>query len=263
MQFDMQRATLLTVGVLFTLVSLFLSACSETTREVEEAEVIVPYGQEPVLPPRPDPDWADNEMSVTVRANKTGEDFLAEFREEEVKMGWTLPEEMVDPGLYDTKKSYTITVSVVTMEEIGLGGETASVETVRKRLKELGYYLFTYQEVMELRIQLLDQPHVGTDHPWSAFYTLPEKDIDFHCFGNQPNCVFALYSYRTNKRDDQGVVIYSSTMRWTHFDPNADDPHGIEYSVKKWSQVLWGKKKHGIQFAVITGRKYEWEPWTD
>ncbi len=238
--------------------ALLLSACSETTVvEEEEEDDIIVLVPEPEPAPEPEPDWADNEMTITVRANKTGEELLHELRLGAFAIGWDFPNRIgkSKPEHYNTGEPYTATVSVVTMQEIGFGDrESVPTQEVRERLKELGYDLFTFQEGIELRLWLHDQPDVSTDHLWSAFFVLPEKDSDFP--PNGQNSVLSMYHYKTDWRGRQGRVLILDAMFDFHFVPDADDPHYIQTFARE-HDVLWGEKKYGTRFAVITSRQYD------
>ena len=243
--------------------ALFLSACSETVREAEEEEedkvVVPPVSKPPVIP---EPDWADNEMSVTIRADKTGKELLNEMRRNKVRVGRGIDEKLLNPDFPIVRTPYAITVSLITMEEMGLGFNDISeewrkggvpTEEIKKRIKELGYQFFTLQEGIELRIQLDDQPDSSTGHPWCSFYALPEKDEDVFCVNW--NCMFHMFRYKSETIGRGTGIILGINFDFG-IRPDDEGRHATKIFTGV-NDVLWGAEEPDARFAVITDRKYD------
>ena len=250
----MQRATLwhATARVLLSAVSvlsaaLFLTACSESTG-VEEEVIALP---KPEPPPPPEPDWADNEMTIMIRV-KTGAELLAELREGGFTLNRWMPEGISGPDFLTTKRPYTAKVSVITMKEMGLDSEYVRTEEIRERYKELGYEFFTFQEAIELRLHLHDQPDTSTGHLWSVFGVPPETDEDILCPGW--NCMISIFHYITESEENQRKMIaYRTGQDIDRIQPDGNDQFFVQVFARD-DLVLWGEVDHGTRLAVITER---------
>ena len=236
-----------TVWVFFFCAALFLTACSETTG-VEEEVIALP---KPEPAPPPEPDWADNEMTIMIRV-KTGAELLAELREGGYALNRRMPKKISGPNFITTKRPYTAKVSVVTMKEMGLDNGIVRMKEIKERYKDLGYEFFTFQEMIELRLHLHDQPDTSTGHLWSALYLLPEKDEDVLCSGW--NCGVRLYHYITESVENwsKGFVAQASCDN-DFFVHDVGDLLDLQHFAGD-DLVLWGEVNHGMRFAVITER---------
>ena len=160
-------------ALLVSLMALIaIIACSEKAEDiVAEPE---PEPEPEVIEPKPQPDWADNEMTITVNV-KTAAGLLNELKEGGYSLYENVRRDFMDPKILSlTDRPYTAIVTVVTMKEAGID-RALTLPEVKERYKELGYRLLTFQEAIELRLQLHDQPDVASGHKWSAFLGLVES----------------------------------------------------------------------------------------
>lgn len=136
--------------------------------------------------PEPQPDWADNVITLTIGRFNAKEGIVAEFRrlEEEgmiidgVMKHWlTTPEDFRGrswEGFWTTppENAYTVGITLISMQDAGFK-EPATIAEVRDRIIQMGFEPITFEEAYEIRLQLKDQPSQG---PWSYLISLPMEE---------------------------------------------------------------------------------------
>ena len=136
--------------------------------------------------PEPQPDWADNVVTITVGRFATKEGLVSEFRKREEE-GMTIHSAMkhwIDTPEPDRGRSwegfrttapedaYTVGITLINMQDAGFK-EPATIAEVRDRIIQMGFEPITFEEAYEMRLQLKDQPSQG---PWSYFISLPVEE---------------------------------------------------------------------------------------
>ena len=136
--------------------------------------------------PKPQPDWTDNVITITVGRFATKEDMVSEFqrlRQGGMKLdgslhNWTvLPEhergrEWEEFRITSPEDAYTVDITLISFQGAGFK-KPATIMEARKKLIAMGLEPVTYEEALEIRLQLKDQPSRG---PWSTFLTLPVEE---------------------------------------------------------------------------------------
>ena len=140
--------------------------------------------------PEPQPDWADNVVTITVGRFATKEGLISEFRKQEEE-GMTLgsgirfwadtpePERGEIWEKFRTtapEDAYTVDITLISMQDAGFK-EPATIAEVRDRIMAMGFEPITLEEAYETRLQLKDQPNWRTTgNPWGRFRSLPLEE---------------------------------------------------------------------------------------
>ena len=156
-----------------TAIALFSSSCAEKDNVLLEEETLAEEEQPEILIPST-PDWDDGVMTITVGGRfQTKEQMLRELEKHSL-ISHFMRDDIMNEKFTPTppEKRYTVDIAVVTMLEAGIT-EPATLQEIKDAYWEKGYGPLTFEEVLELRIQLKDQPDSPTGHRMSNFLTLP------------------------------------------------------------------------------------------
>ncbi|MYK18089.1 hypothetical protein F4055_07975 [Candidatus Poribacteria bacterium] len=225
--------------LLYTVAMALFSSCAE------EKDVLLEEPEEEtqtvaeIIPPKPD--WDDGVMTITVGGRfQTKKQMVQEvgrlFSLHELTKLTLMREEFSPTPL---EKRYTIDVAVVTMLEVGIT-EPSTLQEIKERYWEEGYGPLTIEEVIELRLQLKDQPDSATGHRMSNFLTLPTSSYVV------PRC----YHIRNIKADDKATRnMHGSYLLENdrHFDPNDIYLH----SYGAWINVAIHPQELPFRFAAM------------
>ena len=150
--------------------------------------------------PEPQPDWADNIVTITVGRFDPKEGIVSEFRKQEEE-GMTLrgginywvdtPEHLREKESWEKfqttspEDAYTVGITLIDMQDARFK-EPATIAEVRERIIEIGFEPITFEEAHEMRLQLKDQPDwSATRHPWGSFESLPLKEEMRRMYGGK------------------------------------------------------------------------------
>ena len=164
---------------------------------VHEERTGIPSAEPNLEPkPKPQPDWADNVITITVGRFDTKEGIVSEFRKQE-KRGMTIAGgmkywlEIKDPDnrgivwekfrITPPENAYEVDITLISLRDAGFK-EPATIAEVRDRIIAMGFEPITHEEALEIRLQLKDQPRHG---PWSYFRSLPEEEEVRRMYGGK------------------------------------------------------------------------------
>ncbi|MDE0398953.1 MAG: hypothetical protein OXL96_14245 [Candidatus Poribacteria bacterium] len=214
--------------IMLILTASLISCSPDTIEEYEEEEQIT---EEPE--PEPEPDWADGVMTITVGRFETKDEIVEELKRKKFVLGgWTI-KDIYNENFTITppERQYTTDIAVVGMREAGIT-EPATIAEIRKKYREAGYKPLTPEEIIELRLQLENQPHTNTGHRMSSFFSLPTKK--FTLISEGIPYVHILYHATIQGRGAvKGIwqtTCYTDGSRL--FRPSSKDPFGWEAG--KW-----------------------------
>ena len=192
------------IPLLFMLILLSLTACSPDIEEAVEEEPV----EIAELPP--EPHWADGIIEIEVGRFQTGKDMLAVLKDSLIGTSESILAMLSKPNFPMSRQRKTISVAVLTLQEIGFT-EPATVPEIRRRLKQLGYRPLTLEEVIETRLQFMDQPDRPDEYRFprnttppppehdrspknrmDAFYALPERNDILNEAGSASNVLFKI-----------------------------------------------------------------------
>lgn len=228
-------AAIVTIGLLF-------SSCAEKSDdmllETEEEDLVT----EEIIPPRPD--WDDGVMTITVGGRFETKEQMLQALEREFLVGDITKESIQNEEFIPTppEKRYTVDIAVRTMLEAGFT-EPVTLREIKSVYWEQGYGPLTFEEVLELRLQLKDQPHSGTGHRMTDFYTLPTSSYTMPC----------AYSISSIKEDGEVVrqMYGSSRLDSDHLhDPNHVYLHWLQQAYRPWIDVEVSPKELPLRFAA-------------
>ncbi len=198
-------AAIVTIGLLF---SSCAEDSSDTLLETEIEEELVT--EEILQPPRPD--WDDGVMTITIGGRfETKQQMinaLGPYIDDLMKRD-ILDEEFTPTPL---EKRYTVDITVRTMLEAGFT-KPATLREVKDQYWDQGYGPLTFEEVLELRLQLKDQPHSGTGHRMSNFQTIPTSGYTW------PR-TYSIKNLKIDEEEDKYVHGGRSLDDERPFDPN-------------------------------------------
>ena len=132
-----------------------------------------------------------------------------------------------------SEEEYIIDVTVLSMLEAGME-ESATIEEIRARYRELGYRPMTAEEVFYLRLQFTDQPTLR--HPLGEFFALME-DNSVERYGPY---LLGLVHNRS------GLEKFIVKQFVGHSIPNLFDPHLQEV----WMNTSY-EGRQGADFACV------------
>lgn len=166
-----------------------LENSSEFTKIVEGLELKLAWGRPDLerrrrlkfsVQPR-QPHWTDGKLTIQIGNYKTQEEIIKAMKKNKFGLGVIVEYNLRNRDFYLSGKRYTIEVEVIKMFDVGLTEET-TYEEIYKRYRERGCRPLTPEEVMELRLQLLNQPPKASGHLMSAFFALidPKLGEDGH-----------------------------------------------------------------------------------
>ena len=166
------------------LVTGIFIACSS---DIEEEEVIIIEEEEKEeMPPAWQPDWMDNEVTITVGNFESGPAMFAElgrrnnFAARRLMIGVLQKKDFPMSG-----RRYSVKIKIFTLKEIGFKILPVRIDKIRERVISRGHRPMTLEESVELRLQLTNQPDkrmagTETEVRWSTFSgLLNEKDAKF------------------------------------------------------------------------------------
>ena len=197
--------------------------------------------------PEPQPDWADNIVTITVGRFDKKDDMVSEFRIQRKKgmtvdagMGYWMDIPEPHRGEFWEKfritppeDAYTVGITLISMRDAGFK-EPATIAEVKDRIIEMGFEPITYEEAHEIRLQLKDQPDWG---PWSEFRSLMTKkeilelykgvEVSLGIFNRGKEYGIATYTYQAigpGIRNDELLIPSKEFMEqkspWGGINPN-------------------------------------------
>lgn len=121
-------------------------------------------------------------MTITVGGRFQTKEQMLQALENYFPITRTTKEIILDEEFTPTppEKRYTVDIAVVTMLEAGIT-EPATLQESKDVYWEQGYGPLTFDEVLELRLQLKDQPNSATGHRMNNFFTLPASSYTTTC----------------------------------------------------------------------------------
>ena len=169
--------------------------------------------------PEPQPDWADNVVTITVGRFDTKEDMVSEFRKKKEEgmildcgMGfWVNTSEhhrgevWEESWITEPEDAYTVGITLINMQDAGFK-KPATIAEVRDRIIEMGFEPITFEEAHEMRLQLKDQPDWRTTkHPWSNFKSLPLEEEMRRIYGGKE---ISLMIRNLDEKYSTGIYTY-------------------------------------------------------
>ena len=219
------RTTVVLTALL--LVAVYTS-CSSNNNEEPEDEILSVWQP----PPPPEPDWADNDMTVTVGNYESGAGMLSAMREHKntFSVQRILKATLLHEDFPMSRRKYSIKVSVFRLKELGIT-EPVNVAQIRKQCRKMGYRTMTLEESVELRLQITDWPKENAR--WNTFNTLLNKEhAKLVTFGGAEKLIDIYHKY--DDFTNQGIIF------------------GMSFQVRDEDDFFNPEAKIGIQLAVVT-----------
>lgn len=222
-----------------TAIALFSSSCAEKDDILLEEE---PEEVLEEIPIAPKPDWDDGVMTITVGGRFTTKGQMLRELEKHFLISHFMKDSIMNEKFTPTpsEKRYTVDIAVVTMLEAGIT-EPATLQEIKDAYWEKGYGPLTFEEVLELRLQLKDQPSSATGHRMSNFLTLPASNYTTPRTYHIQNVVI------TNKETKKEIGV-SGLLKGKHlYNPNEIF---LKTIFKKWNKLVMSQQELPIRFAV-------------
>ena len=184
-------------------ISVLCSCTAEDDNPLLETEEV----QEEITPPEPKPDWDDGVMTITVGRFETKEEMIEELKERDFFLegqkgriiGHILNENFT---ITPPERQYTIDVAVVTMLEAGIT-EPATIAEIKEVYRKAGYKPLTPEEIIEIRLQLVNQPSIDTGHRMGSFFCfLAKKSYELNAGMPYVNVIF-----NYGNRGEEGIIV--------------------------------------------------------
>lgn len=226
-----------------TAIALFSSSCAEKDDDMLTEESLTweeTQLEETLIPSTPD--WDDGVMTITVGGRFQSKEQMLRELEKHFPINHFMRDNIMNEKFTPTplEKRYTVDIAVVTMLEAGIT-EPATLQEIKDAYWEKGYGPLTFEEVLELRLQLKDQPSSVTGHRMSNFLTLPASNY------TTPRTYYIQNVVITNEEKKKRINGASFLKGKRLYNPNEIL---LKTSFNKWNKVEMSQQELPIRFAV-------------